>query len=100
MPALAHVLWLGGPAGSGKTTLAKQITRRHGLRWYCADAHTWEHRDRALRAGNPKALCWEAVTPEERWVVATPAEMLELSIEPERLPMIVDATSASSPSRH
>jgi cytidylate kinase len=40
MPPLAHVLWLGGPAGSGKTTLAKQIARRHGLRWYCADAHT------------------------------------------------------------
>jgi hypothetical protein len=30
------------------------------------------------------------MTPEERWVVATPAEMLELSIEPERVPMIVD----------
>ena len=85
MPAL----WLGGASGSGKTTIAKRITRRHGLRWYNADAHTWEHRDRALADGHPGAVRWEAMTPHERWV-STPAEMLELSIDRERWPMIAE----------
>jgi broad-specificity NMP kinase len=85
---LAHVLWLGGGPGTGKTTAAKRISRRHGLRWYNADARTWEHRDRALAAGNPRAIRWEGMTPEERWVTSTPAEMLAVSIDFERWPMI------------
>src|SRR4030095_10360362 len=78
------------PAGSGKTTIARQLTRRHGLRWYSADAHTWDHRDRALRAGHEGALRWEAMTPEERWVEASPIEMLDVAIDFERGPMVVD----------
>jgi replication-associated recombination protein RarA len=61
--SLPNVLWLGGPPRSGKTTIARRIARRHGLRWYNADAHTWEHRDRALAAGSEPALRWEAMTP-------------------------------------
>jgi hypothetical protein len=46
-----NVLWIGGPAGAGKTTTARLLARRHGLRWYNADTMTWEHRDRAVAAG-------------------------------------------------
>lgn len=85
-----HVLWIGGPPASGKTAIATRIARRHGLRWYNADARTWEHRDRAIRQGIAAAIRWEAMTPEERWLTATPAEMLDLSLHRERGPMVVD----------
>jgi adenylylsulfate kinase-like enzyme len=41
---LRHVLWIGGAPGSGKTTIATRLARRHGLRLYSADTKTWEHR--------------------------------------------------------
>jgi hypothetical protein len=90
MQGLRHVLWIGGPPGAGKTAVATRIARRHGLRWYGADTRTWQHRDRALRAGNAAARRWEAMTPEERWVKSTPTEMFEMSLHVERGPMVLD----------
>ena len=90
MAELRHVLWIGGSSGAGKTTISRRIARRHGLRWYNADARTWAHRDRAIDAGHAAALRWEALTPHERWTEATPAEMLEMSLYRERGDMVVD----------
>jgi hypothetical protein len=87
---LEHVLWIGGSAGSGKSTVASRLARRHGLRLYSADTRTWAHRDRAIREGNAAAIRWEAMTPRERWELSTPAEMLAMALHRERGPMIVD----------
>src|SRR6266849_3584428 len=90
MTSLAHALWIGGPPGSGKTTIALALARRHGLRWYGADTRTWEHRDRALAAGNPAAARWESSTLAERWEPATPTELLAMSLHADRGAMVAD----------
>jgi len=93
MDSLAHVLWIGGPPGAGKSTVARVLTRRHGLRWYNSDAHTWEHRDRAVRAGNPAALRFEAASPAERAAASTD-EMTAMELPAERRAMIRDDLAA------
>lgn len=53
MGDLSHVLWIGGPAAAGKTTVSRLLARRHGLRRYSVDEHMWQYRDRAAAAGVP-----------------------------------------------
>jgi hypothetical protein len=83
------VLWIGGPPGAGKTTLALRLVRRHGLRWYGSDTRTWAHRDRALADRNEAALRWEALSPEARRKLE-PDEAIRLWLHAERGQMIVD----------
>lgn len=82
-----HVLWIGGPSGVGKSTVARLFARRHGLRWYSSDTQTWEHRDRALALGDPAAQAWEAMTPDERSSLP-PEETIRLGLD--RSQMILD----------
>lgn len=46
-----EILWIGGPAAAGKTTVSRLLARRHGLLWYSVDAHTFAHEQRAAAAG-------------------------------------------------
>jgi hypothetical protein len=87
------VLWIGGPPGSGKTSIATRLARKHGLRWYGADTQTWAHRDRARSAGVPAAHRWESLAPEARGE-APPAELLAMSLHRERGPMVIDDVRA------
>lgn len=89
MRSLGHVLWVGGAPGSGKTTIASRLARRHGLRLYSADTRTWAHRDRALAAGNQAAYLWESLAPEARGD-APSEQLLAMSLHRERGPMVLD----------
>jgi hypothetical protein len=88
------VLWIGGKPGAGKSTVAARLMRRYGLRSYSADTRTWQHRDRAIRAGNAAAQRWEKITPEERWVHSTPHEMFEMALHRERGLMVIEDLQA------
>jgi hypothetical protein len=57
---LAHVLFIGGGPGAGKTSIARALAYRWDLQLYCIDLRTWEHHH---RLGSP-AIDWER-SPEE-----------------------------------
>jgi hypothetical protein len=96
---LAHVLWIGGPPCSGKTSVARLLGGRHSLRVYNSDAYTWEHHDKAVARAYPAAAKWESMTPDEAWLGEV-GEMVALSIaaNEERCRLMIEDLEALSPS--
>ena len=45
------ILWVGGPAGAGKTTVSRLLAEKYGFHWYSVDAHAFDHEERAAAAG-------------------------------------------------
>jgi hypothetical protein len=76
---MEHVLWIGGPPCSGKTSIAHLLGGRHDLRVYHSDVHTWEHHDKAVDRRYPAALRGESMTPDEAWL-ADPEAMASHSL--------------------
>jgi hypothetical protein len=66
----ANALWIGGPQGSGKSSVAKALAERFELQLYNVDHRTWVHEARMPRTE------FASLTMDERWVHATPARML------------------------
>ena len=53
---LAHVLWIGGPQGSGTNDLARALVSRFGLALYSVPEHTAAHAVRMPIVGESSAL--------------------------------------------
>ena len=68
---LGDVLWIGGPQGSGKSSIAWELSRRFDLQLYAVDARTWVHEARMPRTE------FSSLTMDERWVDAKPPQMLQ-----------------------
>ncbi|MEU8816916.1 shikimate kinase [Actinoplanes sp. NPDC048796] len=72
--SLPHVYWIGGASGAGKSTIARTLAARHGLRLYDTDAVMREH---AARSTEPQLSAFLAMSMDERWVDRSPQVMLD-----------------------
>jgi 2-phosphoglycerate kinase len=74
---LRHVHWIGGGSGAGKSTIARRIAARHGLRLYATDDVMADHAGRSTPEDSPYLSAFKAMDMDERWVDRTPETMLE-----------------------
>lgn len=97
--ALEHVVWLGGPPCSGKTSIARILAGRHDLRAYHSDAHTWEHHDKAVERRYPAAARTESLGPDELWLAELDALVAQpLEANEERCRLMLEDIEALPPS--
>jgi 2-phosphoglycerate kinase len=74
---LQHVYWIGGGSGAGKSTIARRVAARHGLRVYATDDVMAEHARRSTPDDAPLLHEFIAMDLDERWVNRSPTNMLE-----------------------
>ena len=74
---LRHVYWVGGGSGAGKSTTARRLAARHGLRLYATDDVMADHARRSTSEDSPFLSEFAAMDMDERWVNRSPEVMLE-----------------------
>lgn len=74
---LGHVCWIGGGSGAGKSTIARRVADRHGLRLYATDDVMSDHARRCASAGCPLLAAFAAMDMDQRWLNRSPRTMLE-----------------------
>jgi 2-phosphoglycerate kinase len=74
---LRHVYWIGGGSGAGKSTIARRVADRHGLRVYATDDAMSDHDGRLTPQDVPLLSRFKAMDMDERWVNRSPETMLE-----------------------
>jgi hypothetical protein len=74
---VAHVRWIGGGSGAGKSTIAAELSDRHCLRLYHVEQ--WSaFLARTTPATAPLLHAFAAMSPDERWLSRSPREMVEV----------------------
>jgi hypothetical protein len=81
---LRHVYWVGGGSGAGKSTIARRLVDRHGLRLYATDGVMVDHASRSNPADSPFLSEFAAMDMDERWVSRSPEAMLETVLRTDR----------------
>lgn len=74
---LRHVYWIGGGSGAGKSTVARRIAARHGLRVYATDGVMTDHARRGSHEDCPLLYRFMDMDMDERWVNRPPKTLLE-----------------------
>ena len=74
---LGHVYWIGGGSGSGKSTIARRVAARHGLRLYATDDVMADHARRSAAGDSPLLAAFAAMDMDQRWLNRSPRTMLE-----------------------
>ena len=84
--ALAHVLWIGGPPDSGKTSIAALLAEQHQAQVYHFDRHEMAHIRRADPVCHPAIVAFrdqfdqldERAFANQLWLAHPPATMANL----------------------
>jgi hypothetical protein len=71
------VYWIGGGSGAGKSTIARRLADRHGLRLYATDDVMADHAARSTPDDSPYLSAFMAMDMDERWLNRSPDTMLE-----------------------
>jgi len=74
---LGHVYWIGGGSGAGKSTIARRVAARHGMRVYATDDVMPDHARRSTPGDCPLLAAFAAMDMDERWLNRSPRTMLE-----------------------
>lgn len=74
---LAHVRWLGGGSGAGKSTVARRLARENGLQAYSTDEVMAEHARRTSAKDSPRLAQFMAMSMDQRWCDRSPEVMLD-----------------------
>ena len=74
---LCDVYWIGGGSGAGKSTVARRVAARYGLRLYVTDDVVSDHARRNEPEDAPFLSEFLAMDMDERWVNRSPQTMLE-----------------------
>src|SRR5437660_3623633 len=69
---LRHVYWI---CGAGKSTIARRLADRHGMRLYAADDAMSDHDGRFSAPETPLLSRFKAMDMDERWVNRSPETM-------------------------
>jgi 2-phosphoglycerate kinase len=74
---LGHVYWIGGGSGAGKSTIARRVAARHGLRLYATDDMMSDHARRCAPGDCPLLAAFAAMDMDQRWLNRSSRTMLE-----------------------
>jgi 2-phosphoglycerate kinase len=74
---LAHVYWIGGGSGAGKSTVSRRIAVEHGLQAYVTDDAMADHAKRSTPRDCPLLHMFMTMDMDQRWVSRSPEAMLE-----------------------
>jgi hypothetical protein len=74
---LRHVHWIGGASGAGKSTIARRLADKHGLRLYSTDEAMGDRSSRWLPQDCPNLTEFVKMSMDQRWVDRSPQTMLE-----------------------
>ncbi|HEX5189680.1 MAG TPA: hypothetical protein VFW16_09075 [Streptosporangiaceae bacterium] len=74
---LAHVYWIGGGSGAGKSTIARRLAERHGFALYSTDDAMADHADRVRPEECPLLSAFTSMDMDQRWLNRSPQVMLE-----------------------